>query len=256
MIHPTAIIEPGAKIDENVEIGAYAYIGGDVTIGAGTRILHHAVVEGFTTMGRDNVVYPFAVIGGMTQDLKYKGGKPGLKIGDRNSFREYVTVHVATNAGDFTTLGNDNNILAYSHVAHDCKVGNFLIMSSQAALAGHVVCGDHVNIAWGTGVHQFCRVGSYSMIAALSRTVQDVPPFIIVEGAEGAHARMLNIIGLQRNGFSEEHIANLKQAFRIIYHEDLNRTQALEKIEQSDLFQDANVRELVEFYKTTTRGVC
>ncbi len=256
MIHPTAIIEPGAKIDENVEIGAYAYIGSDVTIGAGTKIFHHAVVEGLTTLGRDNEVYPFAIVGGMTHDLKYKGGKPGLKVGDRNVFREYVTVHVATNDGEFTTLGNDNHILAYSHVAHDCKIGNFLVMSSQAAFAGHVVCGDHVTFAWGTGIHQFCRIGDYAMLGGLSRVVQDVPPFTIVEGAEGAVARTINVIGLQRNGFSAESISVLRHAFRIIYHENLNRTQAIEKIEQSELIQDENVKKLVDFYKTTERGVC
>ena len=131
MIHPTAIVEPGAQLGENVEIGAYAYVGGDVVLGAGTVIHHHAVVEGFTIMGENNEVFPFAVIGGKTQDLKYDGGKPGLKIGDRNTFREYVTVHGGTKDGEFTTLGNDNNILAYSHVAHDCRIGNFLVMTTS-----------------------------------------------------------------------------------------------------------------------------
>ncbi len=254
-IHPTAIIEKGAELDDNVEVGAYAYVGGEVKIGAGTRILHHGVVEGFTTLGNDNVIFPFAIIGGMTHDLKYKGGKVGLKIGHRNVFREYVTIHVATNDGDFTTLGNDNNILAYSHVAHDCQIGNHLIMSSQSAFAGHVVCGDYVNFAWGTGVHQFCRIGDYAMLAGMSRIVQDAPPFMIAEGVENVSAKMVNVVGLQRHGFSAETISNLKKAHRIIYHENMNRSQALKKIEQSELFADENVKKLIEFYKSSTRGV-
>lgn len=256
MIHTTAIIEPGAQLGENVEIGAYAYIGGDVTLGAGTIIHHHAVVEGFTTMGENNEVFPFAVIGGKTQDLKFVGGKPGLKIGDRNTFREYVTIHGGTQDGQFTVLGNDNNILAYSHVAHDCQIGNFLVMSSQAAFAGHVVCGDHVNFGWGTGIHQFCRIGDYAMLAAISRIVQDVPPYMIVEGMDNCSAKMVNVVALQRNGFPEEDISALRRAHRIIYHEGLNRSQALDKVlADEELAANACVRKLVDFYRTSKRGV-
>lgn len=256
MIHPTAIVEPGAQLGENVEIGAYAYVGGDVSLGAGTVIHHHAVVEGFTIMGENNEVFPFAVIGGKTQDLKYDGGKPGLKIGDRNTFREYVTVHGGTKDGEFTTLGNDNNILAYSHVAHDCRIGNFLVMSSQSAFAGHVVCGDHVNFGWGTGIHQFARIGDYAMLAAMSRITQDVPPYMIVEGTTDVSAKTVNVVALQRNGFPAEDVAALRRAHRIIYHENLNRTQALEKIlADPALAANPHIRKLVEFYRTSKRGV-
>ncbi len=255
-IHPTAIVEPGAQIGEDVEIGAYAYIGAEVTLGAGTRIHHHAAVEGYTFLGENNEVYPFAVIGGKTQDLKYVGGKVGLKIGDRNTFREYVTIHSGTKDGEFTTLGNDNNILAYSHVAHDCQIGNFLVMSSQSAFAGHVVCGDHVNFGWGTGNHQFCRIGDYAMLAGLSRVTQDVPPFMIVEGIENVSARAVNVVALKRNGFAETDINALRRAHRIIYHQDLNRTQAIEKIlADPELASNAHVLKLVDFYRTTERGV-
>ena len=255
MIHPTAIIEPGARLDENVEIGAYAYIGGEVSLGAGTIIHHHACIEGHTEMGRDNEVFPFAVIGGKTQDLKHTGGLIGTKIGDRNTFREYVTIHSGTKDGEFTTLGNDNNILAYSHVAHDCQIGNFLVMSSQSAFAGHVVCGDHVNFGWGTGIHQFCRIGDYSMLAAMSRIVQDVPPYMIVEGYENVGAKAVNVVGLQRNGFSDEDIKAIRIAHRVICKENLNRTQAMEKLESMPEGANACVKKLIEFYRTTKRGV-
>lgn len=256
MIHPTAIVEPGAQLGENVEIGAYAYVGGEVTLGAGTVIHHHACVEGFTTMGENNEVYPFAVIGGKTQDLKYVGGRVGTKIGDRNTFREYVTIHGGTKDGEYTTLGNDNNILAYSHVAHDCQIGNFLVMSSQSAFAGHVVCGDHVNFGWGTGIHQFCRIGDYSMLAAMSRITQDVPPYMIVEGTTDVSAKMVNVVALQRNGFPAEDVKALRLAHRIIYHENLNRTQALEKIlADPELAANPHIQKLVDFYRTSKRGV-
>lgn len=256
MIHPTAIVESGAQLGENVEIGAYAYIGSEVTLGAGTVIHHHACVEGYTIMGENNEVFPFAVIGGKTQDLKYAGGRVGLKIGDRNTFREYVTVHGGTKDGEFTTLGNDNNILAYSHVAHDCRIGNFLVMSSQAAFAGHVVCGDHVNFGWGSAIHQFSRIGDYSMLAAMSRITQDVPPYMIVEGTENCSAKMVNVVGLQRNGFSAEEIRVLRIAHRMIYHENMNRTQAMEKILATpELAESPHIQKLVEFYRTTKRGV-
>lgn len=255
MIHPTAIIEPGAKIDENVEIGAYAYIGKDVSIGAGTCVHHHGTVEGYTILGRDNEIFPYAVIGGKTHDLKYKGGKCGLRIGNRNVFREFVTIHPATNDGDFTVLGDDNNILAYSHVAHDCQIGNFLVMSSQAAFAGHVVCGDHVNFGWGTGIHQFCRIGDYAMLAGFSRIAQDVPPFMIVEGVENVGVKAVNIIGLQRNGFSEEDIKAIRFAQRVIYHENLNRSQAMEKLESLPESENPHIKTLIKFYRTSKRGV-
>ena len=175
-IHPTAVVEEGAKLADTVEVGAYAYIGSHVRLGPGCIVHHHATVEGFTEMGRQNEVYPYALIGGKTHDLKFEGGNPGLRVGDANVFREYSTIHLATNDGDFTTLGNRNTILAYSHVAHDCQIGNGIVMSSHAALGGHVICGNYINIGWGAGVHQFCRIGTLAMVGATSKLVQDLPP--------------------------------------------------------------------------------
>jgi acyl-ACP--UDP-N-acetylglucosamine O-acyltransferase len=155
LIHPTAIIEAGADLDSTVSVGAYAYVGKAVQAGPGTKIMHHATVDGKTTLGKDNEVHPYAYLGGQTHDLKYEGGVQSLEIGDRNVFREYSTAHCATAEGLITRLGDDNLILAYSHIAHECIVGNHLIMSSHSALGGHVSVGDHVNIGWGVGVHQF-----------------------------------------------------------------------------------------------------
>lgn len=166
-VHPTAIVESGAELDEGVTIGAYAIIGDKVRLGRGTEVRHHATVEGLTELGEENVVYPYAYIGAKTHDLKFEGGEPGLKVGRYNTFREYVTVHAATNDGEFTVVGDNNVILAYSHIAHDCSVGNNLVMSSHSALGGHVATGDHVNVGWGVGVHQFCRIGNYAMLSRL-----------------------------------------------------------------------------------------
>ena len=229
-IHPTAILHPGAELDEGVEIGPYAVIGGDVKIGAGTIIGHHATVDGHTEMGKDNQVFPYAYIGAKTHDLKYTGGNPGLKVGDRNTFREYVSIHAATNDGEFTVLGNDNNILAYSHVAHDCIVGDHLVMSSHAALGGHVVAGNHVTIGWGVGIHQFCRIGDLAMLSACSKVVQDVLPFMLVDGSPAEH-RAVNKVGLERHGFTAANIDNVRAHFKTLFKDGLNKSQAMEKLQ-------------------------
>jgi UDP-N-acetylglucosamine acyltransferase len=229
-IHPTAIISHGAELDAGVEVGPFAFIGPDVKVGAGTVIAHHASVEGHTVLGRDNQVFPYAFIGAKTHDLKYTGGNPGLKVGDRNTFREYVSIHAATNDGEFTFIGNDNNILAYSHVAHDCIVGNSLVMSSHAALGGHVVVGNHVTVGWGVGVHQFCRLGEFSMLSACSKVVQDVLPFMLVDGSPAEH-RAVNKVGLERHGFTSSDIENVRFYFKTLFKDGLNKTQAMEKLQ-------------------------
>src|SRR5215213_4656623 len=156
IIHPTAIIESGAQLGAEVDVGAYCFVGAGVTLGLGTRLHHHGSVEGNTVLGERCEVFPYACLGGKTQDLKFKGGNPGVRIGDRNVFREYVTVHAATFDGDFTVIGNDNTVLAYSHIAHDCVIGNGVVMSNSVMMAGHVIVEDHVVIGGGGGVHQFC----------------------------------------------------------------------------------------------------
>ncbi len=253
-IHPTAIIEPGAQLGADVQVGAYSYVGPKAVIGDRCILHHHANVEGLTTVGKECEIYPFTCIGTKTHDLKYAGGEPGLRVGDRNVFREYVSVHCATKINEFTVLGNDNVLLAYAHIAHDCIVGNHLVMSAQSALAGHVLVEDHVNIGWGTGVHQFCRVGAQAMLGAMSKIVQDVPPFIIADG-NPAIARSINKVGLERNGFTPERLEAIKQAFRIFYRSGLNRTQAFESMHRHSLGSTPDFQHFLNFVEQSERGV-
>jgi UDP-N-acetylglucosamine acyltransferase len=252
-IHPTAIIEPGAQLGADVVIGAYAYVGAKAVIGAGTVLHHHANVEGRTTIGAKCEIFPFACVGTKTHDLKFKGGEPGLIVGDRNVFREYVSVHGATNDADYTRMGSDNVMLAYSHIAHDCVVGNHLVMSAQSALAGHVLVEDHVNIGWGTGVHQFCRIGAHAMLGGMSKIVQDVPPFVIADG-NPAVARSINKVGLERHGFTVEQLEAVKQAFRLVYRAGHNRTQALERVREHKLSGTAEFKHFLSFAEKSERG--
>ena len=228
-IHPSAVVESGAQLGADVEVGPFAYVGADVTLGAGTRLHHHAAVEGFTTLGAGCEVFPYACIGGKTQDLKYKGGRPGLRVGDRNVFREYVTIHAATFDGEFTVLGSDNTVLAYSHIAHDCVLGSHIVMSNAVSMAGHVTVEDHVVIGGAAGIHQFCRIGAHAMLSAMAKLVQDLPPYFIADGTP-AEIRALNKVGLERRGFTPEQMDRVKQIFRILYRDGLNRTQALDKL--------------------------
>lgn len=253
-IHPSAIIEPGAELGEDVQVGAYAYVGPRAVIGDRTVLHHHANVEGRTTVGKECEIFPFTCIGTKTHDLKYQGGEPGLRIGDRNIFREYVSVHGATNADEFTVMGNDNVILAYGHVAHDCVVGSHLVMSAQAALAGHVLVEDHVNIGWGAGVHQFCRIGAYAMLSAMSKIVQDVPPYIIADG-NPAIARSINKVGLERSGFTAAKMEAVKHTFRILYRAGYNRSQALVELRAHPLAGMPEFQHVIAFATKSDRGL-
>lgn len=253
-IHPTAIIEKGAELADGVRVGPYAYIGPYVKIGKGCEVMHHATVDGATTMGENNEVHPYAYVGGKTHDMKYAGGVQGLKIGSGNVFREFTTIHCATSEKQITSLGDNNLILAYSHVAHECIVGNHLVMSSHAALGGHVEVGDHVNIGWGVGVHQFCRIGDYAMAGAASKVVQDVPPYMISDGNPAA-VRTPNKIGLERAGFSKEDISVIRQIFKMFYKDGLNRRQATEKLEQAGVAETDVASRFLTFLKTSERGL-
>ena len=254
-IHPTAIIESGAVLGDDVEVGAYAYIGGSVKIGKGTIIAHHATVDGNTVIGEYNQIFPYAYIGGKTHDLKYRGGNPGLIIGDRNVFREYTTAHLATRGGEYTVIGNDNNILAYSHIAHDCIVGNKIVMSSHAALGGHVVLEDYVVIGWGSGAHQFCRIGEYAMLSASSKLVKDLPPFLMADGSP-AEICAINKINMQRNGFSSEEIDIAYSAFKLIYKRRLSRTNAVEELSRKDYSQSRVAQSIIRFmHGESERGI-
>lgn len=253
-IHPTAIIEEGAQIDKTAVIGAYAYIGSAIKIGAGTIVHHHATVEGNTEVGANNEIFPYALIGGKTHDLKHCGGTPGLKIGHNNIFREYTTVHTATDEGEFTVIGDNNVLLAYSHVAHDCQIGNHLIMSSHSALAGHVVVQDHVNIGWNVGVHQFCHLGSHCMIGACSKIVQSVLPFMLADG-NPAVIRTFNKIGLERAGYTIEQLEVVRFIYQTLYRKGLNRSQALNELREHESSSSALVKSVLSFVENCDRGL-
>ena len=254
-IHKFAIVEDGAQLGIGVKVEAFAIVGKNAKIGDDTIIRHHATVEGNVTLGKSNEIYPYALIGGLTHDLKYSGGNPGLKIGDNNVFREYSTAHVATNSDDFTIIGSNNVFLAYSHVAHDCFVGHNLVMSSHSALGGHVVVEDFVNIGWGVGVHQFCRLGRQSMVAACSKLVQDVPPFMLADGSP-AEVRSINKIGMERNQFSKKEIEVAKSIFRIFYRGEYNRKQAIEYLRENSEFRENKItKEIIKFTQDSDRGL-
>lgn len=253
-IHPTAIIEQGAELDENVTVGAYAYIGAHVSISRGTIVMHHATVDGSTVLGDDNEIHPYAYIGGKTHDLKYRGGMQRLQIGSRNVFREFTTVHCATTDDQITLMGDDNLVLSYSHIAHECVIGNHLVMSSHAALGGHVVVGDHVNIGWGAGIHQFCHLGDYSMAGATSKVVQDVPPYMISDGTP-AVVRAVNKVGLERAGFSRDEISLARRVLKAFYREGLNRSQAIEKLRTTEDMESSIVKNFVNFVAASERGL-
>lgn len=253
MIHASAIIHPKARIGSGCEVGPFCTIGEHVTLGDGCTLLSHVVIDGHTTLGRENQVFPFASLGLKTQDLKWKGGVTRLQIGDRNVIREGVNIHSATDDGNATVIGNDNVFLTYVHIAHDCQLGNHIIMSSYAALAGHVVVEDHAILGGFTAVHQFCRIGKFSMTGGCSRIPQDVAPFMIVEG-NPAETRIINKIGLERNGFSDEAQTALRSAFKIFFREELSIPNALGKIEK-EVPPLPEVQHLVQFIRASARGV-
>jgi UDP-N-acetylglucosamine acyltransferase len=253
-IHPSAIIDPAAELGADVEIGPFVYVGPGVRLGAGTRIHHHASVEGNTHLGERCEIFPYANIGAKTQDLKFKGGNPGVRIGARNVFREYFTVHAATNDGDYTIVGNDNTFLASGHIAHDCVVGNHVVASNGVVLAGHVTVEDHVVIGGYGGVHQFCRIGAYAMLSATAKLVHDLPPFFIADGTP-AVVRAYNKVGLERNGYTPEQLERVRGIYRILYRSGLNRTQALEKLAAHPQVQSDEVQRLLAFAAKSERGL-
>jgi acyl-[acyl-carrier-protein]--UDP-N-acetylglucosamine O-acyltransferase len=253
MIHPTAIIDPSAQIGEGTAVGAYCVIGADVTIGANCTIHPHVTIAGPTKIGDGNTFFPYGSIGQRSQDLKYAGEPTYLEIGDRNSFREFVTINRGTSPGSKTVIGNDGNFLAYSHIAHDCVVGNHVIFSNNGTLAGHVIVEDHVVIGGLCGVHQFCRIGAHAITGGCTKIVQDVPPFMIADG-NPAEVRGINQVGLERRGFDPEVVRSLREAYRIIYRGNLNTKQALEAIRQQ-LPQNPQIAALLDFVEASKRGI-
>ncbi|HTX22488.1 MAG TPA: acyl-ACP--UDP-N-acetylglucosamine O-acyltransferase [Candidatus Aquilonibacter sp.] len=253
MVHPTAVIHSKAKIGNDCEIGPYCVIGENVVLGDKCKLHSHVVIDGHTTLGKGNEIFPFAAIGKKTQDLKWAGGVTHLRIGDDNVFREGVTVHCATNEGGATVIGSNNLLLIQAHVAHDCILGDHIIMSGYAGLAGHCVVENHAVFAGYVAVHQFCRIGKLSMIGGCSKIVQDVPPFMIVDGNPG-ETRTINKVGLERNGVSEEAQNALKQAYKILFREGLSISNALAKVEKQ-LPPLPEILHLIQFVRTSERGI-
>jgi UDP-N-acetylglucosamine acyltransferase len=231
-IHPTAIIDPRANLDSDVEVGAYTVIGPDVTIGSGCRIGPHVVIEGPTTIGRDNHIFQFASIGAAPQDLKYKGEPTRLEIGDRNSFRENCTINRGTTKDKLVTrIANDNLFMAGSHVGHDCVIGSHCVFANYATLGGHVEVGDWVHLGGFAGVHQFCKVGAHAFIANNTAVTRDVPPYIMAVGRP-AEPHSINAEGLKRRGFTAEQIRNIREAYRVLYRSGLKLNEAIEELER------------------------
>ena len=253
MIHSTAVIHPHAQVGANCDIGPYCIIGEHVVLGEGCKLHSHVVIDGHTMLGRENEIFPFASLGLKTQDLKWKGGVTRTQIGDHNTFREYVTIHSATGDGEVTVVGSRNHILAYCHIAHNVTLGDRVIMSNVATLAGHVSVDDGAIVGGLAAVHQFCRIGRMSIIGGCSKVVQDVPPFMLADG-NPATTRTINKVGLERNGVSEEAQSALKQAYKILFRDGLTISNALVRIE-AELPALPEVQHLVQFARTSERGL-
>ena len=255
MIHPTAIIDPKAELDDNVEVGPYVVIGKHVTIGRGTTVGAHTVIDGWTRIGENNRIFSLAAVGGVPQDLKYKGEKTWLIIGDRNIVREFATLQPGTVTGiGETVIGNDNLFMAYCHVAHDCIIGNRVIMANGSTLAGHVTVEDFAILGGLSAIHQYVRIGESSMLSGGAMVGRDVAPFTIAAG-DRARMRGLNLVGLRRRGFAEESISALKKAFRILVHSKLRVVDALARI-RSELPAIPEIGHFVEFIEKSERGIC
>lgn len=255
MIHPTAIVHPGAVIGDRVEIGPYAVIGEHVKIGSGTRIGPSCVVDGWTEIGENNQIFHLCSVGAVPQDLKYKGEETYLRIGSGNIIREFATIHLGTVTGDGeTTIGDNNLFMAYSHVAHDCHIGNHVIMANGATLAGHITVESFAILGGLSAVHQFARIGESAMIAGGSMVGQNVPPYTMASG-DRATLHGLNLVGLKRRGFPEEVIADLKKAYKILIRSGLRTEEALCRIRQ-EIRQSEQVQHFVTFVEQSERGIC
>jgi UDP-N-acetylglucosamine acyltransferase len=254
-IHPQAVVAASAKLGEGVKVGACAVVGEDVELGEGCVLHAHAVVQGPSSFGKHNVFYPFSVIGGDPQDYTYRGERTELAAGDGNIFREYVTVSRGTEkGGGRTNLGSGNFLLAYSHVGHDCRIGDQTLFVNGATLAGHVTVEDFATIGALSPVHQFCRIGRYAYIGASTVITQDVPPFSRVVTERETKSYGINTIGLERKGFSAERLQALKTAYRLLLRSRLNTTQALAEMRKT-LKDSADVQELITFIESAERGI-
>ena len=254
-IHPTAVVDASVSIPESCTVGPFCTVGAGVEMGEHCELLSHVVLNGPTKLGDYNRIFPFAVVGMGPQDLTYKGEPTRLEVGDHNDIREYVTIHRGTiKGGGLTKIGSHCLIMAYAHIAHDCMVGDHVIMPNASTLAGHVTIEDWVQLAALAPVHQFVRVGAHSYIGGGTTITQDVMPFSKTSAARDVHAYGANSVGLERRGFSKERIGAIQKAFRVLLAAKLNTTQALERIE-AEVEQTDDVKQLVEFIRTSERGV-
>jgi UDP-N-acetylglucosamine acyltransferase len=255
MIHPTAIVSPLASLGRDVRIGPYCIVGANVELGEGCALHSHVVIEGCSKIGKHNEFFPFAAVGGKTQDLKYVAEPTYLEVGDRNVFRENVTIHRGTREDLPTRIGSDNLFLCYSHVAHDCQLGNHIILSNSVGLAGHIVVEDHAILSGLSAVHQFCRIGMHAIVGGLAKVVQDVPPFMIVDG-NPASTRGMNLVGMQRRGFAEDDIKAVKSAYKKLFlKKDGNLATALSSLKATHAADTPQVAHLIHFIEGSQRGV-
>lgn len=257
MIHATAIIDPSAKLAEGVEVGPYAIIGKEVTIGAGSKVGTHAVIGDWTSIGENNQIFAQSSVGAPPQDLKYRGEECWTRIGDNNLVREFATIHRGTVTGHGeTVVGSNNLFMAYSHVAHDCRIGNGVVMANVATLAGHVTIEDNVILGGLVAVHQFATVGAHAMIGGGTLIGLDVPPYMIAtSGKRDAKLRGLNLIGLKRRGFSDESISNLKKAYKTLFMAGLKQDAAIARL-RAEITGCAEVDNLLAFIERSERGIC
>ncbi len=255
MIHPTAIISPKAELGKNVRVGPFCIVGPGVTLGDGCVLHSHVVLEANATFGKSNEFFPFAAIGGKSQDLKYIGEPTALEVGDHNVFRENTTVHRGTHEELPTRIGSHNLLLCYAHVAHDCQLGDHIILSNSTGIAGHVILEDYAIVSGFAAAHQFCRIGKHAIVGGLSKIVQDIPPFTIVDG-NPATTRGLNLVGLQRRGFSEDEIRDLKSAYkRLFLKKDVSMANSLSSLKATAAASSPNVEYLIHFIENSKRGI-
>ena len=254
MIHPTAIVDPKAEVDTNVEIGPYSIVADNVSIGSGTVIGAHAMIEPYTSIGPDCRIFQYASVGAAPQAIKFKGEITYLKIGRGTTVREFVTINRGTEfGGGITEVGENNLLMAYSHVAHDCKTGREVILANNATLAGHIIIGDYVTVGGLVAIHQFVKIGDYAYIGGKSAVAKDIPPYVIASG-DRASLHGLNKVGLKRHGFGDNTLGALKKAYRIIFRIGITTKEALQRV-QAEVEQIPEVVNLIEFIKSSERGI-
>ena len=254
MIHPTAIVSSKAELDDDVTVGPYSVIGDDVFIGKGTSVGSHVVIDPYVTIGSDCQIFQYAAIGAPPQSVKFKGEKSYVKIGRNNIIREFVTIHRGTGfGGGITEIDDECFLMAYTHIAHDCKVGRRVVMANNATLAGHIEIGEFATIGGLSAVHQFAKIGEYAFIGGKTGVPKDIPPYVIAAG-ERASLRGLNTVGLKRQGFSRQTLTELKKAYRIIFRIGLTLNEAIERV-QAEVEQIPEVVRFLEFIKSSERGI-